>query len=186
MFFGAFGTRETVAREAVAWTLVRKTIRLTTCVGAGPGTPCDMRIRVLWQSRLWPAVLLLSVLAGCSTPASRIRNAPELFASCTPEQQALIKEGKVGLGFDEDMVRLAVGEPDNKWSRVDAAGESEMWAYTRFETADGLPLYRGAYHRYHDDAYPYYQYYPLRKSEDYFRVVFKAGRVVSVETNTLK
>lgn len=140
----------------------------------------------LWNRRLvWSGLLVLAALtlAGCASPDKRIAKEPELFASYPPETQALIREGKVGIGFDEHMVWLAVGEPDRKWVRTDATGTHDIWAFTRFEQADGLPLYRGGYHRAYDGAYPFYDHYPARKSRDYFRVTFKEGRVVAVEVD---
>lgn len=122
-------------------------------------------------------------LAGCSTPERRISRQPELFASYPAETQELIRQGKVGIGFDEDMVWLAVGEPDRKWTRTDAAGVSEIWAFTRFETLDGAPLYRGGYHHVHDSLYPYFEYYPTRKAHDYFRITFSNGRVTAVDVD---
>lgn len=125
------------------------------------------------------------VLAGCASPERRISQRPELFDSYPAETQELIKQGKVGIGFDKDMVWMAVGEPDRVWVRTDASGESEIWAFTRFETYDGLPLYRGGYHRAYDGAYPYYEYYPARKAQDYFRITFSDGKVKSVEVDEL-
>lgn len=134
-------------------------------------------------------VLIIGLLIGltsCATPASRISESPELFASFPPEVQELIKQGKVGIGFDASMVRLAVGEPDRKWDRTDSEGKSEIWAFTRFEAVDGLPLYRGGYHRAYEGYYPHYEMYPARKARDYFRVIFKAGKVIAVESDSLK
>jgi len=85
-------------------------------------------------------VLAVALIAGCASPEARIKQNPELFAKLTPEQQALIKEGRVAVGFDEDMVKLAVGEPDRKWIRTDAAGSSELWSYTMWESTGGQPL----------------------------------------------
>lgn len=129
-------------------------------------------------------VFVVLALAGCSTPASRIKASPERFASYPADAQKLIREGKVGLGFDEGMVRMAVGDPDRRWSRVDEEGEKEIWAFTRFKPADDQPYFRGGYYRYHDVAYPYAGYATPTKSEEYFRVVFQAGKVIAVELNT--
>ena len=134
------------------------------------------------------------VLAGCSTPETRIAKNPEIFNRLTPEEQNLIREGKVAIGFDQEMVRLAVGEPDRIWTRTDAEGSSESWSYTTYETADGFPLYRGFYHRYYGGwghpwgyghtYYPYYLSYPSRRDREVFKVVFKEGRVISIEQET--
>ncbi|HVS53715.1 MAG TPA: hypothetical protein VHD62_15270 [Opitutaceae bacterium] len=122
--------------------------------------------------------------AGCSTPATRIRENPELFAQLPPDQQEMIKHGQVGVGFTAEMVRLALGEPDHYSTRVDADGVGEIWSYVTYQEPDGAPLYRGWYHRYYmwgDPLYPYYLSYPGRREHERFRVIFKQGRVVSIE-----
>lgn len=131
------------------------------------------------------AVLLA---AGCSTPETRIRQNPEIFNRLSVEEQELIIQGKVAIGFDEDMVRLALGEPDRIWTRTDMEGATQAWSYTTYETSDGHPLYRGWYHRYYGPYYgwapghyPYYMSYPARREREVLKVVFKDGRVISIE-----
>ncbi len=125
------------------------------------------------------------VLTGCSTPQSRINQNPAVFGRLTPEQQLLIKEGKVSLGFDTAMVKLALGDPDRIHERTDASGTSEVWSYVTYEGDDGLILYTGYYHRYYyglsDAFYPYYLAYPTRHEHTHFRVVFREGKVVLIE-----
>jgi hypothetical protein len=137
------------------------------------------------------------LLAGCSTPDTRIRANPEVFNRLSAEEQDLIREGRVAIGFDQEMVRLAVGDPDRVWTRTDQDGASESWSYTTYETHDGFPLYRGFYHRYYHPYYgglrsryyggfahgyyPYYLSYPGRQDREVFKVLFKDGRVVAIE-----
>jgi outer membrane murein-binding lipoprotein Lpp len=127
----------------------------------------------------------LAVLAGCSTPQSRINDNPAVYARLTPEQQQLIKDGKVAIGFDMAMVKLALGDPDRIRERTDANGTSETWSYVTYEGDDGLLLYTGYYHRYYyglgDPFYPYYLAYPTRREHTHFRVVFREGKVVLIE-----
>lgn len=125
------------------------------------------------------AALLALALAGCSTPDKRISRSPEVFARLTPEQQALVKEGKVAVGFDADAVLLAVGSPDRKWTRTDAAGVREVWSYTTWENDRGELLYQGWYH----DVSPfYYLNYPSRREHEYIKVVFGPdGKVAAIE-----
>ena len=139
---------------------------------------------------LLAAALAAALLAGgCSTPETRIRENPEVFNRLNPQEQELIRQGKVAIGFDEEMVKLAVGEPDRIWTRTDAEGATEAWSYTTYETHDGFPLYRGFYHRHYyrgwaDPFYPYYLSYPARREREVFKVVFKEGRVISIEQET--
>ena len=124
------------------------------------------------------------LLGGCATPESRIAKSPELFASLSATDQELIKQGKVSVGFSMEMVRLALGDPDRITTRTDANGTSEIWNYVTYETAEGVYLYRGFFHRpgyYHDTFFPYYLRYPDRRERDYFKVAFVDGRVSVIE-----
>ena len=135
----------------------------------------------------------LVLLAGCSTPESRIAKQPEAFARLTPDQQQMIKEGKVGVGFDMGMVQLALGDPDRIRERTDLNGKTEVWTYVTYESSDGMLLYRGYYHRgwggygYHPYGFYPYGYYPYymdfggRQERSRDEVVFREGRVISVE-----
>jgi len=124
----------------------------------------------------------LMLLTACNTPESRIAKQPELFSRLTPDQQQMIKEGRVGIGFDADMVKLALGDPDRIRERVDANGRSEVWLYINYEGSNGVILYRGWYHRgWGGPFYPYYLDVPMRQERSRDEVVFRDGRVVSVE-----
>jgi len=126
--------------------------------------------------------------AGCATPQTRIRNHPEIVARIAPPELELIKKGRVAPGFDMEMVRLALGEPDRVGMRAkegDSTGvTNEVWTYANYESADGRPLYRGYYHRYYvagNPLYPFYLNYPARRERERFRVVFKGDKVISTE-----
>jgi hypothetical protein len=125
-------------------------------------------------------------LSGCATPDARIKRSPEVFERLSPEHQALVKEGRVAIGFDTEAVQLAVGEPDRRWTRTDAAGTSEVWSYIAWENDLGQPLYRGWYHGY-AVAPSYYLNAPSRREREYFKVVFGTdGKVSAVEQTSKK
>ncbi|EIQ00047.1 hypothetical protein OpiT1DRAFT_04584 [Opitutaceae bacterium TAV1] len=134
----------------------------------------------LLPGALFVVLLVALGLAGCSSPQRRIEKNLALFESLPAEQQELIKQGKVGLGFTPEMVLLAVGEPDRKWLRTDETGDSEAWSYTTYAGPGGMMLYSGWYHSYYSAWYPYYTSYGPRVDREYFRVSFKDGKVVSV------
>jgi hypothetical protein len=71
-------------------------------------------------------------MCGCATPESRIREKPDVFARLTPDQQALVKAGKVEVGFDMDTVRLALGDPDRVVMDTNASGRHEVWRYVTY------------------------------------------------------
>ncbi len=139
----------------------------------------------MYKRWLGGAAFLAAILvAGCSTPETRIARNPEVFARLTPQQQDMITKGRGAVGFDKQMVQLALGEPDHVITRTDATGVSEIWSYTMYEMPDGMPLYRGWYHRYYrwgGPPYPYYLDYPYRREYERLRVTFKGDRVAAVE-----
>jgi len=80
------------------------------------------------------ALLSFLMLAGCATTESRIAKNQEVFDQYDPETQTKIKSGDVELGFDEQMIYIALGEPDRKYSRETLNGITEVWAYNSYES----------------------------------------------------
>lgn len=129
-------------------------------------------------------VLAAIWLAGCSTPATRIKANPEAFNRLTPQQKTLVEAGQIALGFSEEAVKLALGDPDRVFVRTDTSGETAIWHYVTYE-ANGQILYTGYYHtgRYGwgwGVAYPYYLDFPDRRVRDRFRVELKRGVVSAI------
>lgn len=128
-----------------------------------------------------PALAAMLLAACASTPQSRIEKDPAAFSALPPEQQERVKQGGVGVGFDEAAVRLAIGEPDRIVERESAEGLTQVWSY--FAVLPG----------YHDSGYcapgffPHYGYAPYCRPpqptqyEERSRIVFQGGKVVSVE-----
>jgi len=95
-------------------------------------------------------LLALLFLAGCaSTPANRIQKNQELFDAFPVANQARIRGGEIDLGFTQDMVRIALGEPQRTMIRQTAQSKQIIWLYLdviqRYERQhadiDGLSLY---------------------------------------------
>lgn len=80
---------------------------------------------------LWLAAALL--LGACATPQSRIERDPDAFQSLTAEQQALVKQGRVAIGFSEAAVALALGQPQRVSQRTDEKGKSTVWRYVDYD-----------------------------------------------------
>lgn len=82
-----------------------------------------------FASRSGWLVPVFLLLIGCSTPESRIKKNPELFASFPEEVKANVKQGLIMVGYTRDMVFIALGEPDRKFVRTTPEGRTEIWSY---------------------------------------------------------
>ncbi len=143
-----------------------------------------------------PALVLYLVVAGLlmgcvSTPQTRIDKNPDLFASFSAEQKALILKGEIELGFTKEMVLMAAGMPDRKTKKKTEAGVGEVWTYFSFYPR---PVISGfGYYGNHFSYYPYGghygrgSYYPFPtfyyrgKREKNLVVDFRNGEVVAFE-----
>ena len=138
-------------------------------------------------------ILLLAglvIFAGCQSIDDRIKEKPDLFAKLDPATQDKIKQGIIDIGFDVDMVYLALGKPDQKRESVSADGHRLTWIYnTYYERYDGSHF--AGYHRsvYYDPYLRSYRlyYHPVfadayyEEKEERIRVVFKDGKVTVIE-----
>lgn len=136
------------------------------------------------------AALAAVCLSGCSTVDSRIQSHPEVFAQLTPQQQALVRAGQVGLGFNMDTVKVALGDPDRVTLRTDTNGESQVWHYIGYAYYNGAYLWAGpafpSRHRgwgwhsaWYPDPGPFWDT-PVA-AFDRFRVEFQNGKVTSIQ-----
>ncbi len=134
------------------------------------------------KNALIPSALLAAGLmfSACASPERRIAQNPELFESFPPEVQETVRQGIIQIGYDRDMVRIALGEPDRISTRRREGEELEIWTYTgvyhttetyrvrdfgRFSTMDqNIVVDRTRRHAY-----------------ERMRVEFKNGEVIAVE-----
>lgn len=124
---------------------------------------------------------LVALLAACSTPASRIKKQPDLYNRLSQEQQDLIRNGEVGVGFSTDMVKLALGEPDSVRERRDSEGLREIWIYATYETSSGVHIYRGHFHRGFRYSHISHWDSPHYRVRENLRIFLKDGKVEAVE-----
>jgi hypothetical protein len=91
---------------------------------------------------LKPLILLatLAVVAGCSTPQSRARANPEMLESFPPEVRAKVEAGEIDLGFTEEMVLMALGKPDRRYSELTEHGQTIVWGYHERRLGSGLSV----------------------------------------------
>jgi hypothetical protein len=129
------------------------------------------------------AALLLS---SCSTPERRIKNNQTAFDTYPREIQDSIRAGRVDVGFTPEQTLMALGKPDRTYSRKTATVAQEVWAYGRGPSgrpgigfglgmsSGGSSVYGGGISVGTGDR-GYYE-------DERVRVVFEAGKVVSVES----
>lgn len=86
------------------------------------------------------SLLILGLMAGCSTPQSRARGHAELMETLSSEERAMIEAGEVDLGFTEEMVEVALGKPDRTYVERTAEGERLIWAYHGGSGLSGLSV----------------------------------------------
>jgi outer membrane protein assembly factor BamE (lipoprotein component of BamABCDE complex) len=129
-----------------------------------------------------------ALIAGCSTPDTRIKSSPDVFARLNPDQQALVKSGHIAVGFEMDAVRLALGDPDRVLLITNAAGQHEVWNYVTYEDYQGGIIFEGYYHRYRGwggpyfyGGVPFYDGYPARIHSRIHIVFDASGRVESIQ-----
>jgi hypothetical protein len=136
-------------------------------------------------------------LAGCeSTPEGRIRENPVAFTQLSPQEQAMVKAGQVGLGFSAEAVKLALGAPTRVTVRTDEKGQTETWHYTETVYYDGAFIYGGPYwggwgggwgRRGWGWGGGYWGPYPVGpvNTYDHFRVEFRNGKVIAFSQETI-
>jgi hypothetical protein len=80
-------------------------------------------------------LVIVLFLSGCITQEAqrerRISQNIDLFYEFPEEAREMIRRGEVDIGFDEDMVDIALGRPDSISRRKDGEGESVIWQYFR-------------------------------------------------------
>ena len=91
---------------------------------------------------LLPSLLVSLLLGACASPQTRIDSSPDTFQALNAEQQALVKQGKIAIGFSEEAVKLALGEPDRVTQRTEEKGKSTIWRYVEH---DGIAYSDGYY-----------------------------------------
>jgi len=87
------------------------------------------------------AVLFLFLVVGCTNPVQqRITRDEALFNTYTPAERKLIRTGQVAVGFDQDQVRMALGEPSRETTVDTAGGKAIVWEYRELSPRVGFTL----------------------------------------------
>lgn len=85
------------------------------------------------------AALALLLLTACSsTKSQRISQNEAAFNTYTPAERKMIRTGQVAVGFDQDMVRMALGDPSRESTVDTAAGKQIVWEYRKLKPTLGI------------------------------------------------
>jgi len=133
-------------------------------------------------------LLAVGCLSGCSSPEYRIKKNPEMFASFPLDVQEKVQQGQVDIGFTGDMVIMALGEPNRKYSRQTSASVHEVWSYTYTSTKTDRQRVQTDV-RYRDDSGKYrtssewsWVDVPRETEHERIRIEFTDGKVSAIES----
>lgn len=138
-----------------------------------------------WNRAVTTALVALTalVLVACATPQRRIQDHPQIYAKATPEQQTLISQGRIAMGFTPEFVRLALGTPDRVTQHTDKTGTQTVWHYVDYR---GNVTYVGAF-GFGGPWYPFYGPFfgpsvivQQPRDDDRLRVTFDDGKVSDI------
>lgn len=83
--------------------------------------------------------LALSLISlGCATKSQRINQNEALFNTYTPAERKMIRTGQVAVGFDQEMVRMALGDPSRESTVDTAEGKQIVWEYSYLKPSLGI------------------------------------------------
>lgn len=86
-------------------------------------------------------IVLTILVVGCATSKNqRITQNQAQFNNYTSSEQAMIKAGQVAVGFDQDMVRMALGDPSREHTISTTSGKQIAWEYREIKPSLGLNL----------------------------------------------
>lgn len=94
-----------------------------------------------------PTLAIISItllLTACSTTQNqRISQNEAAFNTYTPAERKMIRTGQIAVGFDPDMVRMALGDPSRETTVDSAAGKQIAWEYRQIKPSLGIGLSGG-------------------------------------------
>jgi hypothetical protein len=88
------------------------------------------------------AISLLLTACG-TTQNQRISQNEQAFNNYTPAERKMIRTGQIAIGFDQDMVRMALGDPSRETTINSAAGKQIAWEYHKIKPNIGIGLSGG-------------------------------------------
>ena len=77
--------------------------------------------------------LSIALISGCSTTSQRIDASGAEFNRYTAAEKRLIRSGQIAVGFDEDQVRMALGDPSHIKPDTRSSGTRYIWEYQQLQ-----------------------------------------------------
>jgi hypothetical protein len=77
--------------------------------------------------------LSIALISGCSTTSQRIDASGAEFNRYTAAEKRLIRSGQIAVGFDEDQVRMALGDPSHIKPDTLSSGTRYIWEYQQLQ-----------------------------------------------------
>ena len=126
-------------------------------------------------------ILLAWGVAGCSTTETRARKSAE-FATWPEAVQDTVLAGRIDIGFTAEQVRVALGDPDYRFTRTTSDGSTEVWGYRDKKPRLGFGIGFGGYSGSTGVGTGVMVGSDTRPDDEKVRVIFdRAGRVSAVE-----
>jgi outer membrane protein assembly factor BamE (lipoprotein component of BamABCDE complex) len=127
------------------------------------------------------------LLAGCDTFNSRAKEKSEVYDNLSPKTQKRLQRGTIHVGDTEDMVYIALGEPEEKREMTNTKGSENIWIYRtywqQYEGTEWVGWRRsiepapGGFAVFHE---PVSRDIYATRVDDVIRVTFANSKVVSV------
>jgi len=85
-------------------------------------------------------LLITLLLSSCASTSKRISQNEALFNTYTAAEKKMIRTGQIAVGFDQDMVRMALGDPSREVSVDTAAGKQIAWEYRELKPSMNIGI----------------------------------------------
>lgn len=103
-----------------------------------------MKRRIIQQAVLACALSLPFLVTGCTTVDARIQERPAAYAALSPNDQALVQQGKIREGMTQDQVYIAWGPPSHRIPGRYRGRIVETWVFDATTAGDYLgPFFYG-------------------------------------------
>ena len=99
-------------------------------------TPLKKKLSFVALSRVAMAAVAVLGLANCAstgTVESRMAKHAEAFSTLTPDQQQMVRQGRIEEGMPKQGVFLAWGSPSKRMEGSKAGKAYETWVYREYE-----------------------------------------------------